>query len=80
MPWEKMHHKENNWIKFKRLMKAVWHFIWVEDSILSWIVNVLLAFIIKGFLQIIEIFSQGRLGLIIDLIILILLYFAVIKK
>lgn len=39
-----------------------------------------LAFIIKGFLQIIEIFSQGRLGLIIDLIILILLYFAVIKK
>lgn len=34
----------------KSTFKKIWHFIWEEDSILSWIVNVLLAFIIIKFL------------------------------
>ena len=38
------------------------------------------AFIIKGSLLITEYLSQGRFGLVIDLIILVLLYFAVAKK
>jgi signal peptidase I len=37
-------------MEIKKYLKAVWHFIWVEDSWLSWIVNVLLAFIIIKFL------------------------------
>lgn len=36
--------------KVRKYLKAVWHFIWVEDSWLSWIVNVFLAFIIIKFL------------------------------
>jgi len=39
-----------------------------------------LAFIIKGFLTIFEYITQSRIGLILDLIIIILLYFAVAKK
>jgi hypothetical protein len=38
------------------------------------------AFIVKGILLILEILNQGRLGMIIDLVVLILLYFAVAKK
>jgi len=30
--------------------KKIWHFIWEEDSLLSWIVNIILAFIIIKFL------------------------------
>ena len=32
------------------MFKKIWHFIWHEDSLLSWIVNILLAFIIVKFL------------------------------
>jgi hypothetical protein len=38
------------WEKLKRILKKTWHFIWVEDSILSWIVNIILAFVIIKFL------------------------------
>ena len=34
----------------KNFLKKVWHFIWVEDSLASWIVNVILAFLIVKFL------------------------------
>ncbi len=34
----------------KRLLKRVWHFIWEEDSWASWIVNVILAFVIIKFI------------------------------
>ncbi len=50
MPWENIQHKESFGRKLKKLGKAVWHFIWEEDSILSWIVNIILAFIIIKFL------------------------------
>jgi len=36
-----------NW---KRLWKKTWYFIWESDSILSWIVNIILAFVIIKFL------------------------------
>ncbi len=36
--------------KLKRIWKKVWHFIWEDNSIWSWIVNVILAFIIIKFL------------------------------
>lgn len=35
---------------FKEALKKFWYFIWEEDSLLSWIVNVLLAFVIIKFL------------------------------
>ncbi len=34
----------------KRVIKRVWKFIWEDDSLLSWIVNILLAFLIIKFL------------------------------
>ncbi|MBW3015398.1 signal peptidase I [Candidatus Woesearchaeota archaeon] len=34
----------------KKIAKKVWHFIWEEDSIWSWIVNVILAFLIIKYL------------------------------
>src|SRR3989344_7659011 len=34
----------------KKFAKRVWHFIWEEDSWASWLVNVLLAFVIIKFL------------------------------
>jgi len=36
--------------KIKRLWKKTWHFIWEDDSALSWIVNIILAFVIIKFL------------------------------
>ena len=39
-----------------------------------------LMFVIKGLLIIFEIISQERIGLILDITIIVLLYFAVIKK
>lgn len=33
-----------------KILKRIWHFIWVEDSVASWIVNVILAFVIVKFL------------------------------
>lgn len=35
---------------FKEALKKFWYFIWEEDSMLSWIVNVILAFVIIKFL------------------------------
>lgn len=35
---------------FRRTAKKVWHFIWDDDSIWSWILNVILAFILIKFL------------------------------
>ena len=32
------------------MLRKIWHFIWKDDSLLSWIVNVLLAFLIVKFL------------------------------
>jgi signal peptidase I len=34
----------------KRVLKKLWHFIWEEDSLLSWIVNVILAFVLIKFI------------------------------
>ena len=34
----------------KDLFKKIWHFIWYEDSLASWVVNVILAFIIVKFI------------------------------
>lgn len=36
-------------MKFKKILKKTWHFIWHENSLLSWIVNIILAFIIVKF-------------------------------
>lgn len=43
-----MKHKNNK--KKKTLLKKIWYFIWYDDSILSWIVNVILAFLIVKFI------------------------------
>ncbi len=34
----------------RQTLKKVWHFIWVEDSIWSWLVNIVLAFVLIKFL------------------------------
>tara|TARA_Y100000310_G_scaffold326112_1_gene390554 strand:- start:2179 stop:2751 length:573 start_codon:yes stop_codon:yes gene_type:complete len=34
----------------RSFIKKVWHFIWKDDSILSWIVNIILAFVLVKFL------------------------------
>ncbi len=34
---------------FGKILKKTWHFIWYEDSVASWIINVLLAFILVKF-------------------------------
>lgn len=35
---------------FKKMVKDFWYFLWEDDSFLSWIVNVIIAFIIVKFL------------------------------
>lgn len=40
---EKKHKQKNFWAK-------LWHFLWYEDSVLSWIVNIILAFLIIKFI------------------------------
>ncbi len=37
-------------MSFKEKWKKVWHFIWEDDSLLSWIVNVILAFVLVKFI------------------------------
>lgn len=37
-------------MQIKELLKKTWHFIWHDDSLLSWIVNVILAFILVKFI------------------------------
>jgi signal peptidase I len=39
-----------NWKKIKKLLKKGWHFIWEDDSVASWIVNIVLAFILIKFI------------------------------
>ena len=36
--------------KFKKLLKKVWYFIWEDNSIWSWFVNVILAFVLIKFI------------------------------
>ncbi|MBS3102671.1 signal peptidase I [Candidatus Woesearchaeota archaeon] len=36
--------------KAKKILKGVWYFIWEDDSIWSWLVNVILAFILIKFI------------------------------
>ena len=38
-----------NFRDFKRIFKKVWHFIWEDNSIWSWIVNIILAFVLIKF-------------------------------
>ena len=42
-----MSKKRNN---FKKTFKKIWYFIWEDDSILSWIINIILAFILIKFI------------------------------
>ncbi|MBI5871915.1 signal peptidase I [archaeon] len=37
-------------MKLKSYLKAIWYFIWHDDSLLSWIVNLILAFVIVKFI------------------------------
>ncbi len=37
-------------MKLKAYLKAVWYFLWHDDSLLSWIVNLILAFVIVKFI------------------------------
>lgn len=34
---------------FKKVLKKTWHFVWKDDSIWSWIVNIIIAFILVKF-------------------------------
>jgi len=34
----------------KKILKKTWHFIWEDDSLLSWVVNVVLAFVLVKFI------------------------------
>jgi len=36
--------------KFKKLLKKVWYFIWEDNSVWSWIVNIILAFVLIKFI------------------------------
>ena len=42
--------KWNRWYTIKQRGKQVWRFIWYDDSLASWLVNVVLAFIIIKFI------------------------------
>jgi len=37
-------------MSFKKSMRAIWHFLWEEDSVASWIANVVLAFVLIKFI------------------------------
>jgi len=39
-----------NWEHTKKQLKKIWHFLWKEDSIYSWVVNIILAFILIKFI------------------------------
>jgi len=49
---DKIHPKDGNMPmkKFKPILGKIWYFIWEEESLLSWIVNIILAFVIIKFL------------------------------
>lgn len=38
-----------DWNNLKQILKKVWYFIWEDDSIWSWIVNIILAFLLVKF-------------------------------
>lgn len=38
-----------DWLEIKRLWGKIWYFIWEDDSVWSWIVNIILAFILVKF-------------------------------
>ena len=35
---------------WKKIVKRVWHFLWKDNSVWSWIINIVLAFVIIKFL------------------------------
>ncbi len=37
-------------MKYKKILKKIWNFIWYDDSWLSWIVNIILAFLLVKFI------------------------------
>jgi len=37
-------------MKLKKNLKKIWHFIWEEDSLASWIVNIIIAFLVIKFI------------------------------
>jgi len=37
-------------VNYKKLLKKTWYFIWEDDSLLSWLVNIVLAFVIIKFI------------------------------
>jgi len=37
-------------MRLTRLLKRFWHFVWEEDSLLSWVVNIVLAFVLIKFI------------------------------
>ena len=39
-----------NWSEAKRLWGKVWYFIWEDDSVWSWLVNIVLAFLLVKFI------------------------------
>ena len=39
-----------DWDKIKKSLKKFWHFLWKEDSLLSWIVNIAIAFVLIKFI------------------------------
>jgi hypothetical protein len=39
-----------DWVTFKKNLKLFWWFIWEDDSVWSWLVNVVLAFVIIKFI------------------------------
>jgi signal peptidase I len=39
-----------NQAKLKKTAKRIWHFLWEEDSVWSWIVNIVLAFVLIKFI------------------------------
>ncbi len=55
MPAEKSEQRKEfkkeptGWQKTKRVLGAIWHFLWHEDSVLSWIANVIVAFVLIKF-------------------------------
>lgn len=36
-------------MQWKKTCKKIWHFVWKEDSFLSWVVNIILAFVLIKF-------------------------------
>jgi len=39
-----------NWEEFKKVCQKTWHFIWYDDSLASWIINIILVFVLIKFI------------------------------